>query len=126
MSPIRRLILLFFSFFSFAAAALLFPQQQGESGVSAPPTLPAAQAAAADLEPLCRNKKRAGWRDEQVIDDVPISASPVCEPDNPNAVAAFVKGTDGVAMETLMRTRLAGDALSKENDRDGDGVTAIK
>ena len=121
MSHSKRLILLFCSILSFAAAALLFPGAEGESSVTAPATLPPAQPSSEDLVPPCRNKKRAAWRDEQVIEDVPISASPACEPDNPNAVTAFVKGTDRVAMETLMRTRLARDTLIKGDDRDGDG-----
>ena len=39
----------------------------------------------------------SGWRDEQQIEGVQISASPPCVADNPFAIAAFVKGTNNVS-----------------------------
>ncbi len=61
------------------------------------------------------------WRKRQEIEGVSIAESPVCDPDNPWAVAAFVKGTNNVSMDTLMKAGLTADAVVLENDRDGDG-----
>lgn len=61
------------------------------------------------------------WREEQVIDEVTIQESPLCSPDNPYDIAAFVKGTNNVSMATLMETHLAADAVIKKDDHDGDG-----
>ncbi len=75
-------------------------------------------------EPICRNLKSKilkRWRTEQIIDDVAISASTLCDPDNPSEIAAFVKGTNNISMGTLMKTRLAMDAVVKSDDKDGDG-----
>ena len=71
-------------------------------------------------EPPCANE-HPEWRDAQVIEGVAIERSTVCEPDNPYLVAAVVKGTNNVSMETLMKSGLAPDAVVKTNDRDGDG-----
>ena len=57
----------------------------------------------------------------QTIESVEIEASPVCDPDNPYSVTAFVNGTNNIGMGTLMRTQLAPDTVVKENDLDGDG-----
>lgn len=82
---------------------------------------PASQAIAlGEAEPSCPDE-HPEWRAQQTIEGVPIAESPVCSPDNPWAVAAFVKGTNNVSMETLMRAGLAPDAVVKEHDRDGDG-----
>ncbi|MGH8603240.1 MAG: multicopper oxidase domain-containing protein, partial [Gammaproteobacteria bacterium] len=71
-------------------------------------------------EPFCP-KPQTEWREPQVIEGVKIQGSPVCSPDNPYEVAAFVKGTNNIGMSTLMETLLSSDALIMENDRDGDG-----
>jgi FtsP/CotA-like multicopper oxidase with cupredoxin domain len=71
-------------------------------------------------EPFCP-EGRAEWRKKQVIEGVTIEESPVCNPDNPYEVAAFVKGTNNVSMETLMHTDLAPDAVVMGKDLDGDG-----
>ena len=55
------------------------------------------------------------------IENISIAATPVCDPDNPYDIAAFVKGTTNVSMATLMQTQLASDTLVKGNDLDGDG-----
>ncbi len=68
----------------------------------------------------CSNDHPA-WRTAQDIDTVSIEASPACEPDNPYAVAAAVKGTNNIGMRTLMQTHLAEDALIKSEDLDHDG-----
>ncbi|MDT8428725.1 MAG: multicopper oxidase domain-containing protein [Pseudomonadales bacterium] len=62
-----------------------------------------------------------GWRQEQVIEGVSIAASLGCLPDNPYAIAAFVKGTNNVSTETLLLAGLAPDAVVKGADLDGDG-----
>lgn len=71
-------------------------------------------------EPFCP-KPQTEWREPQVIEGVKVQGSPVCSPDNPYEVAAFVKGTNNIGMSTLMETLLSPDALIIENDRDGDG-----
>lgn len=63
----------------------------------------------------------SGWREAQEIDGVAIAASPPCVPDNPYAVAAFVRGTNNVSRDTLMRSGLTPDAVTKGADLDGDG-----
>ncbi len=62
-----------------------------------------------------------GWRDAQVIEGVVIPASNNCVADNPYAIAAFVKGTNNVSQDTLLRAGLAPDAVVKGADLDGDG-----
>ena len=61
------------------------------------------------------------WRAEQLVEGIRIQASGLCQPDNPDEIAAFVKGTNHVSMRSLMRTQLAPDAVVKENDIDNDG-----
>ena len=63
----------------------------------------------------------SGWRNAQVIEGVEIPASLNCVADNPYAIAAFVKGTNNVSQDTLLRAGLAPDALVKGADLDGDG-----
>src|SRR5690554_2184816 len=62
-----------------------------------------------------------GWRAEQQIEGVSIAATRSCVADNPYAIAAFVKGTNNVSMDTLRRAGLTPDALEKGADLDGDG-----
>ncbi|MEI6745463.1 MAG: multicopper oxidase domain-containing protein [Methylococcaceae bacterium] len=73
------------------------------------------------VEEVCSDFMDANWRKEQVIDGVKIQASKLCTPDNPFDIAAFVKGTNGVSMDTLMQTQLAADAITMTDDMDGDG-----
>jgi hypothetical protein len=61
------------------------------------------------------------WRGEQTIEGVTIRPSPPCVADNPWAVAAFVRGTNRVSQDTLLRSGLAADAVEKGRDLDGDG-----
>lgn len=70
---------------------------------------------------ICPDTVPENWRESQVIEQVEISASALCEPDNPYEVAAFVRGTNNISMSTLMKTKLSADAVTKTNDRDGDG-----
>ena len=71
-------------------------------------------------EPFCPDL-HPDWRKRQEIDGVTVEESPICEPDNPWAVAAFVKGTNNVSMDTLMKAGLSPDAVVLGEDKDGDG-----
>ena len=73
------------------------------------------------VEPFCSKEINPDWRKPQQIDNISIAASPVCSPDNPYDIAAFVKGTNNVSMATMMQTQLSPDTLIKTNDIDGDG-----
>ena len=72
-------------------------------------------------EEVCSDFTDPKWRDAQVIDGVEIQESRMCNPDNPADIAAFVKGTNNISMDTLMKTQLAADAITVGNDMDGDG-----
>jgi manganese oxidase len=123
----RLLFLLLLVVAAFAAAprkwlpASVAPFQQsllGAAGYASPPSTESIDVG--DVEPPCANE-HPEWREEQVIEGVKIERSPVCEPDNPYFVAAVVKGTNNVSMDTLMKAGLAPDAVVIDNDRDGDG-----
>jgi plastocyanin len=73
-----------------------------------------------DAEVACP-EDASGWRAAQNIDGVAIAASAPCVADNPYAVAAFVKGTNRVSHDTLMKSGLTADAVEKGRDLDGDG-----
>jgi len=73
-----------------------------------------------EVEPVC-DTDLAAARPAQEIEGVKIQESRRCSPDDPATIAALVKGTNNVAMSTLMDTVLATDAVIKENDVDGDG-----
>lgn len=126
-----RVLTLFLLLVLFASAVLLVPpswlpqqfQQYyyswfGESAYEEPPTSQKIQLGQA--EPFCPDE-HPDWRKRQVIDGVTVEESPACSPDNPWAVAAFVKGTNYVSMDTLMKAGLAPDTVMIENDKDGDG-----
>ena len=90
----------------------------GEPGyIAVPESQP---APAFDNIEICPPVNRS-WRHEQLLEEIRIEASGLCQPDNPAEIAAFVKGTNNVSMPTLMRTQLAPDAVVKENDIDNDG-----
>jgi len=72
-------------------------------------------------EPFCNSGAPQEWRDSGTLEGVSYQASRVCNPDNPAEIAAFVKGTNNISMETLMATNLAPDAISMSDDMDGDG-----
>jgi len=72
------------------------------------------------VEPIC-NENNPEWRVAQTVDGVKMQESLRCSPDNPYAIAAEVKGTNNISMETLMNTYYAADAIIKKNDMDGDG-----
>jgi len=90
----------------------------GESAYEAPPA--SKKVALGQAEPFCPDL-HPDWRKKQEIEGVTIEESLACEPDNPWAVAAFVKGTNNVSMDTLMKSGLAPDAVVLGDDKDGDG-----
>ncbi|MCK4841988.1 MAG: multicopper oxidase domain-containing protein [Methylococcales bacterium] len=73
-----------------------------------------------EVEAVC-NSNEPEWRKAQKIEGVDIQESLRCSPDNPAQIAAEVKGTNNISMETLMNTYYAADAITKKNDMDGDG-----
>ncbi|MFZ2452186.1 MAG: multicopper oxidase domain-containing protein [Methylovulum miyakonense] len=99
-------------------AALLLNASLSQAITDLPPT---AKVEMGQPEEVCSNFTAPEWRKEQVIDGVTIQASNLCNPDNPADIAAFVKGTNGISMDTLMQTQLAADAITLSDDMDGDG-----
>jgi hypothetical protein len=99
-------------------ATLLLAHPWSQAANDLPPT---AKVELGPVEEVCSDFTDPAWRKEQVIDGVKIQASRLCNPDNPAEIAAFVKGTNGVSMSTLMETQLAADAVSLSDDVDGDG-----
>jgi FtsP/CotA-like multicopper oxidase with cupredoxin domain len=97
---------------------LLLAHPWSQAASDLPPT---AKVELGPVEEVCSDFTDPAWRKEQVIDGVKIQASRLCNPDNPADIAAFVKGTNGVSMSTLMETQLAADAVSLSDDVDGDG-----
>ena len=81
-------------------------------GAEMPTTVPMDEMCPEDL---------LGWRSAQTIEGVEIAAAATCSADNPYAIAAFVRGTNNVSMDTLLRAGLTPDALEKGADLDGDG-----
>ena len=77
--------------------------------------------AALNSEPPCDPKIAPAWREAQEIEGIKIEASPGCSPDNPAWIAAAVKGTNNISMDTLMKTGLSPDAILLSDDLDGDG-----
>jgi hypothetical protein len=67
--------------------------------------------AALTAEPMCDPKIAPAWREAQEIEGIKIEASPGCSPDNPAWIAAAVKGTNNISMDTLMKTGLSPDAI---------------
>lgn len=82
---------------------------------------PSAKVDMGPVEPVCSNFISPEARKEQVIDGVKIQESLLCDPDSPQDIAAFVKGTNNISMETLMSTQLASDAITMSDDVDKDG-----
>ncbi len=86
---------------------------------AAPPTL---KVQTGQPEPFCTSGAPPEWRKAQTIEGVAIQESRSCNPDNPADIAAFVKGTNNISMQTLMdTTNLAADAITMSNDIDNDG-----
>jgi len=70
---------------------------------------------------LCDSRNPSSWRDAQTIEGVTIEEDSSCDPDMPALIAAAVKGTNHISIETLNQTGLAPDAVTKGADLDGDG-----
>ena len=98
--------------------ALILTHSLSQATTDLPPT---AKVDMGPVEEVCSDFTPPEWRKAQVIDGVTIQESKLCEPDNPADIAAFVKGTNGISMETLMNTQLAADAITLSDDMDGDG-----
>ena len=97
---------------------LLLAAVQGQAATDLPPS---AKIELGSKEEVCSNFVDPAARKEQTIDGVKIQESLLCDPDAPADIAAFVKGTNNVSMETLMATQLASDAITLSDDMDGDG-----
>ncbi len=106
----------FLTFMCGATLLLVHPWSQAASDL--PPTT---KVEMGPVEEVCSDFTNPEWRKEQVVDGVKIQASKLCNPDNPADIAAFVKGTNGISMATLMETQLAADAITLSDDVDGDG-----
>lgn len=91
-----------------------------QTSLKLPETVKVAPAAL-NSEPMCDPRIPASWREAQEIEGVKIQESPMCSPDNPAWIAAAVKGTNNISMETLMKTGLSPDTIIKTDDLDGDG-----
>jgi len=100
------------------STVLLVAHLEGQAATDLPPSAKVDMGA---VEDVCSNFTDPEWRKEQVIDGVTIQESRLCNPDNPADIAAFVKGTNNISMETLMQTQLAADAITMSDDVDGDG-----
>lgn len=98
------------------AAVVLMPLL-ASAAVSLPKTVTVDKGT---VEAVCSSNEPE-WRQAQTIEGVKIQESLRCSPDNPAQIAAEVKGTNNISMETLMNTYYAADAIIKKNDMDGDG-----
>jgi plastocyanin len=101
-------------------AFFLVPGKIEKADINPPATTYYHSEETSSVEKPCLNE-HPEWRAAQVIEDVSIDASGLCEPDNPFDVAVSVKGTNNVSMATLMQTHFAQDALTLSDDIDGDG-----
>lgn len=72
------------------------------------------------VEVAC-DDRYSSWRAAREIEGVQIKESPLCRPDSPEEIAAFVKGTNVISQSVLMKTALGPTSVVKSNDRDGDG-----
>ncbi len=103
-----------------AVAVYTMPAFTEQAGVNLPPTSGRTAELTAGYENPCIDE-HPEWRNAQTIDGIAVDESPVCNPDNPYYIAAFVKGVNNISMRTLMNTRLSEDSLMKSDDLDGDG-----
>ena len=101
------------------AVWLLLPEFSRGEDLKSPSTLSLDLLPAGQEKPCKEDNPE--WRQAQQIDGVKIAESLSCNPDNPYAVASFVKGMNNISMKTLMNTRLSEDTLTKSDDLDGDG-----
>ncbi|BBL75086.1 multicopper oxidase domain-containing protein [Methylomagnum ishizawai] len=102
------------------SSALLLALAGPAQALNTPP--PSSKVQPGQAEPFCNSGAPPEWRKAQVLEGVDIQESKSCNPDNPADVAAFVKGTNNISMQTLMDTsNLAADAITMSNDLDKDG-----
>ncbi|MGR6035402.1 MAG: multicopper oxidase domain-containing protein [Candidatus Nitrosoglobus sp.] len=118
MISCRFLIAFFLAIVLAGAALLAFPIRK--TAYQPPPPTAKFDLSKLEMEPLCPDVDPT-WREAQSIDSILIEESPLCNPDNPAAIAAFVKGTNNISHDTLMEAGLAPDAVIKGEDLDGDG-----
>ena len=104
-----------------ALGAILLQLLVSTLSVAATDLPPSAKVELGPVEDVCSNFISPESRKEQTIDGVKIQESLLCDPDSPSDIAAFVKGTNNISMETLMSTQLASDAITMSDDMDGDG-----
>jgi hypothetical protein len=105
---------------AFLSGSVLLALSGTAAAVTAVP--PSAKVQLGEAEPFCNSGAPPEWRKEQVVEGVAIQESRACNPDNPADIAAFVKGTNNISMQTLMDTsNLAADAVTMTNDMDKDG-----
>ncbi|SOD18858.1 multicopper oxidase domain-containing protein [Nitrosomonas ureae] len=107
-------------FFALLTFCMLSATITAQASLKLPETVKVDPAALTG-EPICDPIISAAWREAQEIEGVKIEASPGCSPDNPAWIAAAVKGTNNISMDTLMKTWLSPDAIIKTDDLDGDG-----
>lgn len=107
-------------FFALLTFCMLSATITAQASLKLPETVKVDPAALTG-EPMCDPIISAAWREAQEIEGVKIEASPGCSPDNPAWIAAAVKGTNNISMDTLMKTGLSPDAIIKTDDLDGDG-----
>ncbi len=96
----------------------------GSASEDPPATLPVVALSTQQsglIKRYCGGENLIKLREAQVVDGVEITKSGVCRPDLPAQVAAFVKGTNQISHQTLMKTNLALDSVVKSDDLDGDG-----
>ncbi len=96
----------------------------GEPGSGAPwePRAPSVDYVVPRGEPPCPDAPDYDeWRTNQTVLGVDMQESPMCRPDNPELIAAFVRGTNNVPQELLDRNALHEDAVVKCCDEDNDG-----
>lgn len=102
-----------------SALSLIGLSSSAYSLTSAPPT---EKIKLGEAEPFCNSGAPPEWKAAQTLEGVTIQESKICNPDNPADIAAFVKGTNNISMQTLMDTsNLAADAITVSNDVDKDG-----
>ena len=88
------------------------------SHTDAPP--PSVPFRSQGVEVAC-DDRYSSWRAAREIEGVQIKESPLCRPDSPEEIAAFVKGTNVISQSVLMKTALGPTSVVKSNDKDGDG-----
>lgn len=103
-----------------AAALLTAPGLSHKAGINPPSTVNTQTEGLGGVEKPCSFDHPA-WRKAQRIEGVAIQEAPECAPDNPFNIAASVKGTNQISMQTLMQSDLTDDAVIKTDDLDGDG-----